>query len=157
MFKNHWPLVWVASFQKKVNEPTNRDISKYCMRSCSIFKLSSGVAMGGGGTGGQSATPGREKFAKIGKKRENQEKLGKRGKIGKKRQKIRKVLSITLPLLTDRAGYATEIKLQMLCFNLYTWLHGNKNHLKTYNYSKYNMASMDILVWLLYFCFTETG
>ena len=55
---------------------------------------------------GQNATPDSEQIAK------NQEidgkirkKLRKRGEIGKKRQKLGQFL--TLPLLTDRAGYAT--------------------------------------------------
>ena len=54
-----------------------------------------------GGKGGQSATPDSEKFAKkrekIGKKRK------KSGRKGKNRES-----SFTLPLLTDRAGYATD-------------------------------------------------
>ena len=63
-----------------------------------------------GGKGGQTATPDSEKFC---------QKSGKRGKIGKNSGKIgekeeksgrkgknRKV-SFTLPLLTDRTGYAT--------------------------------------------------
>ena len=74
----------------------------------------------GGGHRGAECHPWQGKIC------QNREKEGKSGKIGEKRKnwekkaKIRKVLSITLPLLTDRAGYATEIKLQMLCFNLYT-------------------------------------
>ena len=70
------------------------------------FDLVSGVAIGGV-KAGQSATPDSEKLAKNrGKKR------GKSGKIGKKevksgrKAKIGKVF-FTLPLLTDRAGYAT--------------------------------------------------
>ena len=44
---------------------------------------------------------------KIRKKRGKiQEKSGKRGNIGKKRQTLGR--SFTLPLLTDKAGYATE-------------------------------------------------
>ena len=66
---------------------------------------------------GQSAPPSSEKFAKNqGKEGENQKKLGKRGKIRKKRQG-----SFTLPLLADRAGYATEYAmctLSICCVNV---------------------------------------
>ena len=64
-----------------------------------------------GGKGGQSATPDSKKIAK------NQEKSGKNGKnsgeIRKKEEKLgrkgkNQKISFTLPLLTDRAGYATE-------------------------------------------------
>ena len=53
--------------------------------------------------GGQSATPDSEKFAK------NREKLGKIGKTEEKsgRKGKNREGSFTLPLLTDRAGYAT--------------------------------------------------
>ena len=59
-----------------------------------------------GGKGGQSATPDSENLPKIGKKSgKNKEKSGKkRGKIWKKRK-----VSFTLPLLTDRAGYAADL------------------------------------------------
>ena len=71
----------------------------------------SGVATGV--ARGQSATPDSKKIAKIGKKeeeirknrekiRKNREKKKNRGKKGKNRE-----VSFTLPLLTDRAGYAT--------------------------------------------------
>ena len=68
--------------------------------------LNSGVAMGGGGHEGRVSPLTAKKNPKIGKKR---------GKIGKKRKnRGRKVKnwesSFTLPLLTDRAGYATDIK-----------------------------------------------
>ena len=61
--------------------------------------------LGGGGQGGQSATPDSEKFAK------NREKEGKSWKIGKKEEESgRKGKNregyFTLPLLTDRAGYS---------------------------------------------------
>ena len=57
--------------------------------------------------GGQSATPDSKKIAKNWEKEgKNQEKLGKKeeksGRKGKNREG-----SFTLPLLTDRAGYAT--------------------------------------------------
>ena len=69
----------------------------------SIWNFLSGLATRGG-KGRQSATPDSEKIAK------NQEKEGKirkkEGKSGRK-GKIRES-SFTLPLLTDRAGYATE-------------------------------------------------
>ena len=58
-----------------------------------------------GGTEGQSATPDSEKFAKN---REKEEKIRKKeeksGRKGKNREG-----SFTLPLLTDRAGYATRL------------------------------------------------
>ena len=72
----------------------------------------SGIATGGGGGGGgvrgvsrgKSATPDSEKFAKNQEKQgenwEKEEKLGRKGKNWKG--------SFTLPLLTDRAGYASE-------------------------------------------------
>ena len=50
--------------------------------------------------GGQSATPDSKKLSKIGKKS---------GRIGENKRKNREG-SFTLPLLTDRAGYATEAK-----------------------------------------------
>ena len=64
-------------------------------------------SQGGGWSRGQSAPPlYSEKFAENQEKEgENQEKAGKRGKIGKKRKN--REGSFTLPLLTDRAGYAT--------------------------------------------------
>ena len=66
--------------------------------------LYSGVATGG--SRGQSATPDSEKFAKnLEKEGKNPEKSGTRVRIGKKRQNWEG--SFTLPLLTDRAGYAT--------------------------------------------------
>ena len=60
--------------------------------------------------GGQSATPDREKFAK------NQEKSGKIGKKRKNREEKAKNWegSFTLPLLTDRAGYATALDFSSL-------------------------------------------
>ena len=85
----------------------------YMMASCVI----SGVASHWGGKGGQSATPDSEKLAKNrekeGKNQEKSENIGrKRGNIGKKSQKSGKKrknreVYFTLPLLTDRAGYAT--------------------------------------------------
>ena len=62
------------------------------------------------GARGQSATPDSEKIAKNREKSGKiQEKSGKkRGTIGKKMQTNREV-SFTLPLLTDRAGYATVL------------------------------------------------
>ena len=55
------------------------------------------------GSRGQSATPDSEKFAKDqekeGKNREKEEESGRKGK--------NREGSFTLPLLTDRAGYAT--------------------------------------------------
>ena len=58
------------------------------------------------GQRGQSAPLDSEKFAKNRKKRKKirkkQEKGGKSGKRGKNREG-----SVTLPVLTDRAGYAT--------------------------------------------------
>ena len=77
---------------------------RYCWKFDYIW-LATGVARGG-----QSATPDSEKIAKIGK---NQEKILKNsGKIGKKEEKSgrkgkNREVSFTLPLLTDRAGYAT--------------------------------------------------
>ena len=62
----------------------------------------SGVATGG--SRGQSATPDSKKLPKIGKNQENSGE--KKEKIGKKRQKSRRFF--TLPLLTDRACYATD-------------------------------------------------
>ena len=66
-----------------------------------------------GWQGGQSATPDSEKNAKNREKSgKNREKFWKnrekRGIIGKKRQTNREV-SFTLPLLTDRDGYATVL------------------------------------------------
>ena len=56
-----------------------------------------------GGQGGQSTTPDSEKFAKNREKEEgNREKEEKSGRKGKNREG-----SFTLPLLTDRACYAT--------------------------------------------------
>ena len=101
------------------------------------------------GKGGQSATPDSEKFAKNweksgknrgkrGKIRKNQEKIGKkRGKIGKNQEKIGKKEeksgrkgkkredSFTLPLLTERAGYATALFLN--CLPCISPLHGGCN------------------------------
>ena len=75
------------------------------MKRCRA-SINSGVATGG--QGGQSATPDSEKFAKNQEKEgKNQEKSEKRGRIGKKRQQSREC-SFTLPLLTDRAGYASS-------------------------------------------------
>ena len=81
-----------------------------------------------GGKGGQSTTPDSDKFAKNREKEgENQEKSGKirknRGKnqekSGKKEEKSgrkgkNREVSFTLPLLTDRAGYATDRKIPNL-------------------------------------------
>ena len=53
--------------------------------------------------GGQSATPDSEKLQKIGKK---SEKIGKKVEKSGRKDKNREG-SFTLPLLTDRAGYAT--------------------------------------------------
>ena len=70
-----------------------------------MLKLRCGVATGV--SRGQNATPDSENFAKNREKEgENQEKSGKKDKLGRK-GKNREV-SFTLPLLTDRAGYATE-------------------------------------------------
>ena len=68
--------------------------------------IHSGIAMGGQRE--HSATPDSEKkYAKIGEKREKSGKIGKKeeesGRKGKNREG-----SFTLPLLTDRAGYATS-------------------------------------------------
>ena len=70
-----------------------------------IGGIGSGVATGGGGKG-HSAPLDREKFAKnCEKEGVNQEIAGKRGKkLGKRKNRKG---SFTLPLLTDRAGYAT--------------------------------------------------
>ena len=73
-----------------------------------------------GGKGGQSATPDSENLPKIGKKPgkigkksgksgKNQEKSGKKVEKSGRKSKNREV-SFTLPLLTDKAGYATEWK-----------------------------------------------
>ena len=63
--------------------------------------------------GGQSATPDSEKFTKNrekeGKIRKNRGKEEKSGRKGKNREG-----SFALPLLTDRAGYATGIKGNMI-------------------------------------------
>ena len=57
--------------------------------------------------GGQSATPGSEKFAKnLEKRGKNQEKRKKEEKSGRKGKN--REGSFTLPLLTDRASYAAE-------------------------------------------------
>ena len=68
------------------------------------YDQGSGVATGG--ARGQSATPDREKSGKNrgkeGEIRKNREKEEKSGRKGKNREG-----SFTLPLLTDRAGYAT--------------------------------------------------
>ena len=60
-----------------------------------------------GGQGGQSATLNSEKFAKKSGKREkirkNRGKKEESGRKGKNQEG-----SFTLPLLTDRAGYATS-------------------------------------------------
>ena len=72
--------------------------------SCSLIGSISGVA-----TGVAECHPWQRKFAK------NLEKIGeKSGKIGKKEEKSgrkgkNQEVSFTLPLLTDRAGYATEL------------------------------------------------
>ena len=59
-----------------------------------------------GGQGGQSAIPDSEKFAKN---REKSGKIGKKeGKSGRKGKNQEG--SFTLPLLTDRAGYATGMQ-----------------------------------------------
>ena len=72
----------------------------------SIDTKPSGVATGW--QGGHSATPDSEKIAKNREKSgKNQEKIRKKeeklGRKGKNRE-----VSFTLPLLTDRAGYATD-------------------------------------------------
>ena len=63
--------------------------------------------------GGQSATPDSEKIAKNrekeGKNLEKSRKKEKSGRKGKKQEG-----SFTLPLLTDRAGYATGCKICVL-------------------------------------------
>ena len=70
------------------------------------------------GQGGQSATPDSEKIAKN--RGKNQAKAGKNwektGKIGEKEEKSGRKgkiheISYTLPLLTDRAGYTTDVGL----------------------------------------------
>ena len=67
-----------------------------------------------GGSRGQSATPDSEKFAN------NREKEGKKsGKIGKKEEESgrkgkHRDGSFTLPLLTDRAGYATSYQTMII-------------------------------------------
>ena len=69
-------------------------------------KIISGVNTGGGSRG-QSAPPWQQKTANnLEKEGENQKKNGKRGKkLGKKKNQED---SFTLPLLTGRAGHATE-------------------------------------------------
>ena len=77
---------------------------------------------------GQSATPDREKIAKNQEKEgRNQEKLGKnqenqekRGKIWKKQQKSGSFF--TLPLLTERAGYASAFKCLIVQTLLRWWI-----------------------------------
>ena len=64
--------------------------------------LPNGIAIGG--QGGAEYPPDSEKFAKNWEKEgKNQEKEEKSGRKGKNREG-----SFTLPLLTDRAGYATD-------------------------------------------------
>ena len=77
-----------------------------------------------GWQGGQSATPDRKKLSKIGKNREkNEEKSGKnQEKSGKKRKNLE--FSFTLPLLTVRAGYATEIMPLRITVAYDTLCHG---------------------------------
>ena len=82
------------------------DRENACIHVAKSRRLVSGIATGGGGVRGQSATPGSEKIAKNG------EKGRKSGKIGEKEDKLgrkgkNREGSSTLPLLTDRAGYAT--------------------------------------------------
>ena len=67
--------------------------------------LNSGVATGGQ-RGGQSAPIDSKTITKKSGKRGKNRK--KRGKIGKKRQQLGR--SFTLPLLIDRAGYATDVR-----------------------------------------------
>ena len=65
----------------------------------------------------QSAPLDSKKLPKIGKKGgENQERGTKREKIGKRGQN--REGSFTLPLLTDRAGYATDYFLKFLWVNM---------------------------------------
>ena len=65
-----------------------------------------------GGKGGRVPPLTAKICQKSGKNQENRKKIRqnreKRGKIGKKRQNWE--VSFTLPLLTDRAGYATALK-----------------------------------------------
>ena len=73
-----------------------------------IYK-SSGVATGGQG-GAASPPPPRKNCQKSGKWGGNRGNQAKKGKIGKKRQKTGRVFTMfTLPLLTDRVGYATGV------------------------------------------------
>ena len=60
-----------------------------------------------GGKGGRVPPLTAKKWPKTGKKRENQEKSGKNQEKSGRKDKNREV-SLTLPLLTDRAGYATD-------------------------------------------------
>ena len=91
-----------------------RQIRPTCENQSVRFQVgNSGVATGGGGARGQSATPDSEKFAKDRKKE---------GKIGKKEEKSGKKGksregSFTLPFLTDRAGYASGWQRRQTCQN----------------------------------------
>ena len=88
----------------------------YCTQWCSHW----------GGKRGQSVTPVSENLPRIWKKREKIRKnRGKKsGKIGKKEEKSGRKgknweVSFTLPLLTDRAGYATDCTAR---YFLFLWL-----------------------------------
>ena len=82
--------------------------SLFCAKEQTFFVLSNTVCYQGsrvamGGQGGQSTPLTAKKLPKIGKKREKiRKKEEKSGRKGKNREG-----SLTLPLLTDRAGYAT--------------------------------------------------
>ena len=72
--------------------------------------LISGIATGGSREGAE-CPPQRKICQKEGENQEKQEKREKTGKIGEKFRKKRKNRegSFTLPLLTDRASYATAV------------------------------------------------
>ena len=81
-----------------------------------VAYIATGVA------GGQSATPDSENLPTIGKNQENreknQEKSGKKEEKSGRKGKNREV-SFTLPLLTDRAGYATALRLGLRVFKFW--------------------------------------
>ena len=75
----------------------------YFLRHCHFQYKTSGV---GGVKGGRVPPLTAKNLPKIGKKRENSEKSGKKEEKSRRKDKNREG-SFTLPLLTDRAGYAT--------------------------------------------------
>ena len=73
-----------------------------------ITMVSSGIATGG--SRGAECYPSQQKICqKSGKRGKKQEKFGKEEKSGRKGKNQEG--SFTLPLLTDRAGYATDDEL----------------------------------------------